>query len=97
MHLLRDMTRRHQYADDTPCHMQCSFTEHRNMKVVYRRYASLFFLVGIDDEEASMLLPHALSMDEVSRKCIVALKPLLALPAASLLRELQWQLDCLPA
>ena len=31
------------------------------MKVVYRRYASLFFLVGIDDEEASMPPPSALS------------------------------------
>lgn len=27
--------------------------EHRNYKVVYRRYASLFFLVGIDGEEVS--------------------------------------------
>ena len=34
---------------------QCSFTEHRNFKVVYRRYASLFFLVGIDDEEVRTL------------------------------------------
>ena len=31
--------------------IQCSFTEHRNFKVVYRRYASLFFLVGIDEDE----------------------------------------------
>eukprot|EP00899_Mesostigma_viride_P027200 jgi/Mesvir1/7665/Mv11425-RA.1 len=30
---------------------QCSFVEHRNYKVVYRRYASLFFLVGVDREE----------------------------------------------
>ncbi|PRW56326.1 AP-4 complex subunit sigma [Chlorella sorokiniana] len=30
---------------------QCNFVEHRSWKVVYRRYASLFFLVGIDDEE----------------------------------------------
>ena len=37
--------------------LQCSFTEHRNMKVVYRRYASLFFLVGIDAEEVSVR-PH---------------------------------------
>ncbi|KAL7096851.1 hypothetical protein ACP275_10G106200 [Erythranthe tilingii] len=29
----------------------CSFVEHRNNKVVYRRYASLFFLVGVDNEE----------------------------------------------
>ncbi|XP_060213919.1 AP-4 complex subunit sigma isoform X1 [Lycium barbarum] len=32
---------------------QCSFVEHRNYKIVYRRYASLFFLVGVDNEEAS--------------------------------------------
>ena len=30
---------------------QCSFIEHRNYKVIYRRYASLFFLVGVDGEE----------------------------------------------
>ena len=30
---------------------QCNFIEHRGLKVVYRRYASLFFLVGVDDEE----------------------------------------------
>ena len=28
------------------------------MKVVYRRYASLFFLVGIDDEEVSVISSH---------------------------------------
>ena len=38
-----------------PLAVQCSFTEHRNMKVVYRRYASLFFLVGIDAEEVSAI------------------------------------------
>ena len=30
---------------------QCSIIQHRNYKVIYRRYASLFFLVGVDDEE----------------------------------------------
>eukprot|EP00959_Pyramimonas_sp_CCMP1952_P353964 7416055-Pyramimonas_sp.AAC.1 len=30
---------------------QCSFVEHRNIKVIYRRYASLFFLVGVDGDE----------------------------------------------
>ncbi|KAF8063774.1 AP-4 complex subunit sigma [Scenedesmus sp. PABB004] len=30
---------------------QCSFFEHRAYKIVYRRYASLFFMVGVDDEE----------------------------------------------
>ena len=29
--------------------------EHRNYKVVYRRYASLFFLLGIDAEEVGEL------------------------------------------
>lgn len=33
--------------------VQCSFVEHRNYKVIYRRYASLFFLVGIDNDEVS--------------------------------------------
>ena len=31
--------------------LQCSFVEHRNYKVIYRRYASLFFLVGVDGDE----------------------------------------------
>lgn len=31
--------------------LQCSFFEHRAYKVVYRRYASLFFMVGVDAEE----------------------------------------------
>lgn len=35
------------------CFLQCNIVEHRNYKVVYRRYASLFFLMGIDAEEAS--------------------------------------------
>eukprot|EP00887_Chlorella_sp_A99_P001460 scaffold8.g1460.t1 len=30
---------------------QCNVVEHRNFRVVYRRYASLFFLVGVDAEE----------------------------------------------
>ncbi|ELR16271.1 clathrin adaptor complex small chain subfamily protein [Acanthamoeba castellanii str. Neff] len=33
-------------ADD-----QCGFVEHQGRKVVYRRYASLFFIVGIDHSE----------------------------------------------
>ena len=33
--------------------LQCSFVEHRNYKIVYRRYASLFFLIGVDNEEVS--------------------------------------------
>ena len=30
---------------------QCSFLEYKNHKIVYRRYASLFFIVGIDSQE----------------------------------------------
>ena len=30
---------------------QCSFMEYRGMKVIYRRYASLFFIVGTEMEE----------------------------------------------
>eukprot|EP01136_Pigoraptor_vietnamica_P018473 Opistho-1_new@64935 len=30
---------------------QCSFMEFKNMKVVYRRYASLYFIMGIDGAE----------------------------------------------
>ncbi|EGR32628.1 hypothetical protein IMG5_076580 [Ichthyophthirius multifiliis] len=34
---------------------QCSFIEHRNYKVIYRRYASLYFIVGVDIEEENEL------------------------------------------
>ena len=32
-------------------HVQCSFMEYKNFKVVYRRYASLYFIIGIDSGE----------------------------------------------
>jgi AP-4 complex subunit sigma-1 len=35
---------------------QCSFVEHRNYKIIYRRYASLFFLVGVDGEENELAI-----------------------------------------
>ena len=34
---------------------QCSFMEYRGYKVVYRRYASLFFIVGTDQDEENEL------------------------------------------
>lgn len=37
-----------------PCMPQCSFYEHRQYKIVYRRYASLFFMVGVDDDEVCL-------------------------------------------
>jgi len=30
---------------------QCSFLEYQNHKIIYRRYASLFFIVGVDETE----------------------------------------------
>lgn len=35
---------------------QCSFLEHRNYKVIYRRYVSLYFIIGLDlDDEVNEL------------------------------------------
>jgi AP-4 complex subunit sigma-1 len=31
--------------------LQCSFLEHRGYKIIYRRYASLYFIIGLDAEE----------------------------------------------
>lgn len=43
---------------------QCSFMEYRGYRVIYRRYASLFFIVGVDQQEENELgileLIHAL-------------------------------------
>merc|ERR1719158_1980116 len=30
---------------------QCSFIEYRGYKVIYRRYASLYFIIGVDDTD----------------------------------------------
>ncbi len=30
---------------------QCSFIEHRQYKVIYRRYASLYFIIGLDIDD----------------------------------------------
>jgi AP-4 complex subunit sigma-1 len=34
---------------------QCSFLEHRGLKIIYRRYASLFFVVAVDGDEENEL------------------------------------------
>ena len=34
---------------------QCSFIEYRGYKVIYRRYASLFFVVAVDNDEENEL------------------------------------------
>ena len=44
--------------------LQCSFMEHRQYRVIYRRYASLYFIVGVDsgkeNELAILEFIHAL-------------------------------------
>ena len=35
--------------------VQCSFMEYRGYRVIYRRYASLFFIVGVDSDEENEL------------------------------------------
>jgi AP-4 complex subunit sigma-1 len=35
---------------------QCSFLEHRQYKVIYRRYASLYFIIGLDVDEECVYL-----------------------------------------
>jgi len=40
----------------TRSEMQCSFLEHRGLKVIYRRYASLYFVVGVDDQENELAI-----------------------------------------
>ncbi len=34
---------------------QCSFLEHRQFKVIYRRYASLYFIVGLDIDDECVI------------------------------------------
>ena len=35
---------------------QCSFFEYRGYKITYRRYASLFFVVGADEDENELAI-----------------------------------------
>ena len=52
---------------------QCSFYEYRGYKVVYRRYASLFFIVGVegevllDEEEAHDVGARVAAVDRYAR------------------------------
>lgn len=64
--------------------LQCSFLEYRGYKVIYRRYASLFFIVGTkpdigqqdnNENELGMLeFIHALveTMDRCVQYCVMA-------------------------
>jgi AP-4 complex subunit sigma-1 len=35
---------------------ECNYVEHNGTRIVYRRYASLFFMVGIDEEENELAI-----------------------------------------
>ena len=35
----------------------CNVVEHRNLKLIYKRYASLYFTLAVDDEEPPSLIP----------------------------------------
>mmetsp|Transcript_61644 Transcript_61644/g.70694 ORF Transcript_61644/g.70694 Transcript_61644/m.70694 type:complete len:144 (-) Transcript_61644:2447-2878(-) len=35
--------------------LQCSFWEYRDYRIIYRRYASLYFIIGVDNEEENEL------------------------------------------
>eukprot|EP00729_Bicosta_minor_P004515 gene4515-5826_t len=41
---------------------QCSFMEYRDIKLVYRRYASLYFIVGIDSTENELSILEFIHM-----------------------------------
>lgn len=50
---------------------QCSFIEYRGLKVIYRRYASLFFVVAVnndDDENELAILEFIHSLVETMDK-----------------------------
>ena len=67
---------------------QCSFIEFRGMKVVYRRYASLFFIVGVEPEEevsGTRRLQQSSLLDKRAHWAAAACSPLaLAAPARTL-------------
>lgn len=41
---------------------QCSFVEYKDFKLVYRQYAALFIMVGIDESEVRGLLTQQISV-----------------------------------
>ncbi len=63
--------------------LQCSFVEHRNYKVIYRRYASLFFLVGIDNDEVCTLSGHCLTLCLSAKLSVQVLHVMAALQVKS--------------
>jgi Clathrin adaptor complex small chain len=49
---------------------QCSFLEHRNYKCVYRRYASLFFIVGSDGQAVCYIGVSFFFLFSVTSVCV---------------------------
>eukprot|EP00055_Hartaetosiga_balthica_P018583 m.134823 g.134823 ORF g.134823 m.134823 type:complete len:148 (+) comp9746_c0_seq1:120-563(+) len=41
---------------------QCSFMEHRGYKLIFRRYASLYFIVGADNDENELSILEFIHM-----------------------------------
>ena len=60
--------------------LQCSFFEHQGKKIMYRRYASLFFIVGTEDEVRRRAFTPA-------RRTV----PRLLLPALSCRHQANWR------
>jgi len=58
---------------------QCSFLEYRTYKCIYRRYASLFFIVGVDSDEVRHTKSRQHAESHVALHCanmqLVALSP----------------------
>ena len=44
----------HKSTSDFGFDSQCSFMEYKNYKVVYRKYASLYFIIAIDNSDVRM-------------------------------------------
>ena len=42
--------------------LQCSFMDYKDYKVVYRRYAALYFITGIDQEENELAILEVIHM-----------------------------------
>ena len=63
--------------------MQCSFMEYRGMKVVYRRYASLFFIVGVEQDEEVGLAVYVCYKYDATYRLAASLVAARAIPASA--------------
>nr|XP_014350284.1 PREDICTED: AP-4 complex subunit sigma-1 isoform X3 [Latimeria chalumnae] len=68
---------------------QCSFVEYKDFKLVYRQYAALFIVVGIDDTENEMAMYELIQnfvevLDKYFSKVIAPSSSKTVLPATML-------------